>query len=553
MKKIIYFALAGSLLLGSCQKDFLDRYPQNSVPEDLFWKTPNDVYMAVNAIYATLPGEGIIFEDAAADIAHSQYPWESTANAVSSGIVQTTLNAGWNFETIRKANYFLENVDKATMDEALRTRYTAEVRFIRAMDYANKVNKFGDVALITSVVPTNNDAFQLGRDPKEKVMAWVLKELEEVAQILPVSYPGGSVQGNEKGRITKGAALAFKARFELQHNNFAAAAVTAKEVMGLGYQLFDSPVENEEYNKLDNYAQFVDFDTKADSIRFIKALRSYEGLFYAENEGNQEVILDRQYIKQSQPNFLNTYLPEGGLKGWSSVTPTQNLVNAYQSFLTGEAVTIPSNEQRAKLYKENKAEFVKEFKNRDPRFYATVLFETAPWAAATTAKNYVFKWAPGSANMSKTGYNFRKLVDPVALRENLDNYSNIILIRYAEILLTFAEAQNEISGPSTEIFNALDLIRERAGMPKVDQTKYGTKETLRQFIRNERLVELALEGSRYMDIRRWAIAPNVMKTIYDLNNGVAQTRAWDNKLMLMPVPQKEIDNAQGVLKQNPGY
>ncbi len=549
MKKIIYFALASSLLLGSCQKDFLDRYPQNSIPETVFWETPNDVYMAVNAIYATLPGEGIIFNDAAADIAHGQYGWESFATSVSSGNVQTTLNAGWNFETIRKTNYFLENVDKATMDEALRTRYIAEVRFLRAMDYAEKVNKFGDVALITSVL-TNQDAFKLGRNPKEEVAAWVIKELKEVSEILPVSYGGGV--GYEKGRITKGAALALKARFELQQNNFAAAAVTAKEVMGLGYQLFNSPKNDPAYN-IDDYSKFVDFASKADSLRFIKALRSYEEIFYAENKGNSEVILDRQYIKQSQPNFFNTYLPEGGLKGWSSVTPTQTLVNAYQSFLTGDAVAIPSNEERAKLYKENKAEFVKEYKNRDPRFYATVLFETAPWSAATTAKNYVFKWTPGSANMSKTGYNFRKLVDPVAMRENLANYSNIILIRYAEILLTFAEAQNEVSGPSAEIYAALDQIRERAGMPKVDQTKYGTKETLRQFIRNERVVELALEGSRYMDIRRWNIAPEVMTTIYDLNNGIAQTRIWDNKLMLMPIPQKEIDNAHGVLKQNPGY
>lgn len=552
MKKIIYFVLAGSLFLGSCQKDFLDRYPQNSIPEKAFWESPNSVYLEVNAIYATLPGEGIIFDDAAADIAHGQYGWESFATSVSSGNVQTTLNAGWNFEAIRKANYFLENVHRAAIDETLRNRYTAEVRFLRAMNYASKVNKFGDVALITSVI-TNQEAFKLGRDPKDQVIAWVLKELEEVAEILPVTYSGGSVQGNEKGRITKGAALAFKARFELQHNNFAAAAATAKQVMGLGYQLFNSPVENLEYNKLDDYSKFVDFGSKADSIRFIKALRSYEGLFYAENEGNNEVILDRQYIKQSQPNFLNTYLPEGALKGWSSVTPTQNLVNAYQSFLTGDAVVIPSNEDRAKLYKENKAEFVKEYKNRDPRFYATVLFETAPWAAASTAKNYVFKWTPGSANMSKTGYNFRKLVDPAALRENLGNYSNIILIRYAEILLTFAEAQNEVSGPSAEIYAALDQIRERAGMPKVDQSKYATKESLRQFIRNERVVELALEGSRYMDIRRWGIAPEVMKTIYDLNNGIAQTRVWSDKLMLMPIPQNEIDNAHGVLKQNPGY
>lgn len=547
MKKILYFTLAGSLFLGSCQKGFLDRIPQNVVSEEIFWKTENDVYLAVNAIYAELPGEGTIYEDAYADVAHGQYSWESRATVVSSGIVNTTVDAGWNFVGIRKANYFLTNVDKATLDESLRNRYKAEVRFIRAMKYVDLVNKFGDVPIITKEL--SNSEANVPRDPKAQVISWVVNELKEVAAVLPNSYSGG--RSNEKGRITKGAALALKARFELQHNNFADAAVTAKEVMALGYNLFSTATESE-FDQADDYTKFVDFDNAEDILKFRNGLRSYEGLFRQSNEGNSEVILDRQYMETSQANSLNTYLPEAGLKGWSSIAPTQNLVNAYQSYKTGESVAVPTNVERADRYKNNKTAFVNEYKNRDPRFYATILFETAPWAAAKTEKDYVFTWKVGS-NMSKTGYNFRKFVDPVALRAAISNHSNFILIRYAEVLLTFAEAQNEVSGPSADIYAALDLIRQRAGMPKVDQSKYASKDALRQFIRNERTVELALEGSRYMDIRRWGIASEVMKTIYDLNNGVAQERIWDNKLMLMPVPQKEIDNAHGVLVQNPGY
>lgn len=548
MKNILYFALAGTLMLGSCQKDFLERAPQNVVSESLFWKTENDVYMAVNAIYADLPGEGLMYEDAATDIAHAQYTWESTATAVSSGIVPTTTNAGWNFVGIRKANYFLSNVDKATLDQNLKNRYKAEVRFVRALQYIDLVNKFGDVPLITkelSIAESN-----VPRDPKAKVVKFILDELADVANILPQTYAGG--KSNEKGRITKGAALTLKARFELQQGDYAAAAATAKEVMGLGYTLFKVTAEND-IDKNDNYTKFVDFKDAADEQKFRLALRSYEGLFQQANEGNQEVILDRQYIEQSQPQYTNTYLAEAGLNGWSSITPTQNLVNAYQSYQTGEAIVARTSVERASLYKSNKDAFVEEFKNRDPRFYASVLFETAPWAAATPTADYIFKWSAGGNNMSKTGYNFRKFVDPVALRSNIDNHANFIILRYAEVLLTFAEAQNEVSGPSAEIFDALNQIRVRAGMPKVNQAKYGTKEALREFIRTERTVELALEGQRYVDIRRWGIAPQVMTTIYDLNNSVAQERVWENKLMLMPIPQKEIDNAGGVLVQNAGY
>lgn len=549
MKNILYFALAGTLMLGSCQKDFLDRAPQNSISETLFWKTENDVYLAVNALYAELPGEGLIYEDAAADLAHAQYPWESTSNVISSGVVPTTTNAGWNFVGIRKANFFLENVDKATMDESLKSRYKAEVRFVRALKYIDLINKFGDVPIITSVLSISES--NVPRNSKEEVTSFVLSELKAIAGILPTTYAGG--RSNENGRITKGAALALKARFELQQNKWADAATTSSEVMSLGYDLFNLSVETDKFDLKDDYSKFVDFENAEDEKKFRLGLRSYEGLFRQEYESNKEIILSRQYIEQAQPQYINTYLPDATLGGWSSVAPTQNLVNAYQSYKTGEAIVAPTNVERANRYKNDKVAFVSEYKNRDPRFYATILFETAPWAAATTDSTYVFKWVAGGNNMSKTGYNFRKFVDPSALRRNVANYSNFVIIRYAEVLLTFAEAQNEVSGPNANIYYALDQIRQRAGMPKVDRVKYASKESLREFIRNERMVELALEGQRYMDIRRWNTASNVMKSIYDLNNSIAQERIWDNKLMLMPIPQKEIDNAHGVLIQNPGY
>lgn len=542
-RHILYSLLATTLLFGACSKDFLDRTPVNKIPEEEFWRTENDVKLAVNAIYGKL-SDGM-YDDGATDLVHAQYPWESASTAISAGSLGADIDAGWSYIPIRTCNYFLENVDKAIMDETLKERYKAEVRFIRAYLYIPMVEKFGDIPLVTKVL--TKEESNVPRVAKKEVLDFLFKELQEVSTKLPVSY------SSEKGRITKGAALALQSRLYLMENNWEQAARTAQEVMGLGYKLFQVSAESE-LNKKDNYAQFVDFENADDEHKFRLGLRSYEGIFQVENEGNDEVILDRQYIRVAQPQSNNTLLAEGSVGGWSSLTPTQNLVNLYVNYKTGEPVNPVSAEVRAAHYaKADKADFVREFKNRDPRFYASILFETAPWNALTQDGGYQFTWSSGKSNMSITGYNFRKLVDPTSSREQIDSYANVILIRYAEVLLNYAEAQNEKSGPDATIFDALDQLRVRAGMPKVDRSTYGSQSKLRDLIRNERAVELVLEGVRYYDIRRWKTAPNVMKNIYDVKNGLAQERIWNDRLYLMPVPQSQIDLSYGVLSQNTAY
>lgn len=550
MKKIIYIGLLLGVSFSSCEKNFLERPPQNSVSETTFWKSAQDVYLAVNAIYADLPAEGVMYDDAATDIAHGQYPWESTATEVASGNVTTTLDAGWSYVDKRKANYFLENVDKAVMDEELRERYKAEVRFMRAYSYFRMMSKFGDIPLVTTVLPINEESLNIPRTPYKEVLEFILKELNEVAEILPQNYAGG--KPNEKGRVTKGAAMTLRARALLYDGQFEEAAKVAKEVMSLGYTLFTTNEESKEDVK-DDYSSFVDFVDKADEKKFRTALRSYEGLFHQINEGNNEVILDRQFIVQAQAHTTNTFLMDAATGGWASIAPTQNLIDKYQTYQTGEIVDGPTQSQRAEYFATDQEKLVEEYKNRDPRFYASISFQTAPWSALTNGGNYKYNWVGAGNNVSRTGYGFRKLVDPVAARENLANHANIVLLRYAEVLLTFAEAQNEAFGPSAEVYDAVDAIRTRAGMPVLDRAKLASKELLREAIRNERVVELALEGQRYMDIRRWKIAPEVMKNIYGVNGELAQERVWHDKVYLMPVPQKEIDLSYGVLEQNPGY
>src|SRR5690606_28033958 len=181
--------------------------------EETFWNTEKDVYLPVNGIYETLSGDGIRYTNGATHIAHAQYTRESRATPVSSAIGRTDSNAGWNYELDRKSNYFLENVDKATMDEALKNRYKADVRFLRAYRYFHMASKFGGVPLITKVLGFTEEELNVPRASKDEVISFVLKELDEVANILPNSYAGG--KNNEKGRITKGAVLALKSRILL--------------------------------------------------------------------------------------------------------------------------------------------------------------------------------------------------------------------------------------------------------------------------------------------------------------------------------------------------
>lgn len=555
MKKQQYYlvvAIAATSILGSCKKDFLERAPQDQLSQSTFWTTEKDAYAALNAIYgASLDYvETAIYNDGASDNAHAQYPWESNATTISLGDVNTGTNAGWSFGDIRRVNYFLENVDKVSMKETLKERFKAEARFLRAMRYADLMNKFGAVPLVTKTL-TIEESY-LGRTPKAEVLKFVTDELAAVATILPGSYAGG--KNEEKGRATKGAALAMKARVHLYNGQWQAAADAAQAVMALGYDLFKVIAETD-VDKADDYAAWATFADANEEKRFRLGVRSYEQLFWQANEGNKEVILDRQHIPEKDTKYDNTYLLADDLGGWSSVAPTQSLVNEYPDFKTGEPVTPITAAVRAQRYANRATDpaFYNEYKNRDPRFYASILFETSPWNRATDAGGYEFTWVKGGNNCSKTGYNFRKYVDPASLRAAVDNHANHIILRFAEVLLTYAEAKNEISGPDASVFAAINKIRNRAGMPDLNQAVYNSKDKLREAIRRERRIELALEGQRYMDIRRWQIAPIVMTNLYDLTNGLVQSRLWDNKLYLMPVPQSEVDLNPALKPNNSGY
>jgi len=536
MKKIKIILLSASLAIvtSSCN---LDRFPEDKVSEETFWKTEKDATLALNGVYKYFSDAALsnLYNDSFTDNSFAQYPWETTAVDASAGNILPTIDFGYDFTTIRRANTFLEKIDEIPMDKNLAGRYKAEARFIRAFNYFDLSQRFGALPLVQK--SGELDGSTLTPISETQIDDFVTSELNAIENDLPTAYPSSQ----DKGRITKGAVLAFKARVYLYTGKYKEAYEAAQSVINSGtYELFSTT----SVDTSTDYDSFVTFTSATDKDNFYKGLSNYQALFWAKNNGNKESILEAQYVPDSKGIFSNNmalYLLPNEESGWSSITPTIDLVNAYWN-KDGTAFTPPSNATRASNYNHGNPNnaYLDEFKNRDTRLYASIMHPNGPWSYLKGfGTSTLFKWSEGGNNTSKIGYNYKKMADYGSLDENLNMNNNFMLIRYAEVLLIYAEARNEFFGPDPSIYGALNQIRSRAGMVGVSNTQ--TKETLREIIRNERRIELANEGHRFYDIRRWKIAPNVMKTVYDITNTQVATRVWDDRFYRFPYPQKAVD------------
>ncbi|HTN39437.1 MAG TPA: RagB/SusD family nutrient uptake outer membrane protein, partial [Arachidicoccus sp.] len=463
MKKTIYLIAAFVLLLGSCQKDLLNRTPLDSYSNGSLWTSQSDAEAALNGCYNGWEGDyNIIYLDAVSDNSYSQFPWEGYQDYGNGTVTPADNNASsrWSYTTIQKCNWFLENVDKTPMDADLKNRYKGEVRFLRAYEYFILSQLYGDVPLVKKTI-TTTEANAVTRTPVADVRKYILAELDTIAPILPVSYSGGEV-----GHITRGAALSLKARIELFDKNYADCIKDCQAIMKLGYSLFPS----------------------------------YQDLFRIQNENNSEVILDIQYKENDVVNGDMGVMPSSSYGGWASLDPTQSLVDAYET-IKGKTIDDPSSGYNAN----------DPYKNRDPRLSASIVYPGQLYGGkyynsieSASADYY------NGGNNSKTGYIERKFTSNLTDFADMWNTGlNIIVIRYAEILLTYAEAKIESGSIDKSVYDAINAVRKRAGMPGVDQTVYNNQTTLRKLVRRERRVELALEGLRWFDIQRWKIGAQV--------------------------------------------
>lgn len=530
MKNIQYlFVLTiWAAISASCSK--LDVGPSYQENDLTFWNNPAAGANALNSCYAGIySSEYFFFNEDLSDNAFC-------VSAVNGGQVRniaqgsydgtTSRVAGewaYHFGGIRTCNNLLANIDKVPgLEDGLKARMIAETRFIRAFHYFQLFTWYGDVPLITNEIGLA-ESYTIPRTPRAQIVEFVLNELDEVQAILPVNIAYAPA---DRGRITKGAAIALKARVQLYEGKW--------EDVITNCELLMSSNENGTYALFSNYA----------------------GVFTAANEYNSEVILDLQYVPLTRTHSEQRFfIPRTEGQLICGIAPSQELVDDY---IMANGKTIG---ETGSGYSEDDP-----YIGRDPRFAATIIYD----GASFTGKNgttITVRTQPGTgdnsidnADATTTGYYVRKYYDQTADVAN-NSGLNLMLIRYADVLLMYAEAKNELGQMDADTWNkTIRLLRQRAGFTEAGALDLpaGNQGTWQTIIRRERRSELAMEGLRIFDIRRWKTAETVLNgTLHGFKvNGAyleVDTRVFDeSKHYLWPVPQNELNLNKNII-QNPNW
>lgn len=468
MKRLIIYMLTGLSLAGTSCSDFLDTVPHDALSPATTWKTEDDAFKFLVGCYdGWIDGGTLLYQDCASDIGYNNFKWENWKPLGNGSLTAADPGASfYGFSIIRRCNTFMDNIDNIEFaDSKKKDNMIGQVRAIRAYQYFELNWWYGGVPLIESY-ETAEEA-RVPRKTEEEVKQYVYDEIDAAIPLLN-DAPAA------RGYIAKGTALAIKMRSALYYGDYQRAKEAAKAIMDLNQYELDP---------------------------------SYTNLFSVAGLDSKEIIASVQYIENLKTLYTIGQMYNNGDGGWSSIVPTQNLIDMY--------------EMNDGLLKEESDDYdpVHPFANRDPRMAMTVMFpgqdeEDGVFNTLnrTTRDGKANPNYPTAAdNASKTALTWYKYLYPIS------QYADIfasnacpIMFRYAEVLLSYAEAENELNGPSAEVYDLLDKIRGRVNMPAVNRVKYGTKETLRELIRRERTVELAGEGLRRADIVRWKDAAGKM-------------------------------------------
>lgn len=525
MKKIQITALLFSFcMMISCEKNLLNTIPDDRLSTTVFWKTDNNAIQAVNAIYSRLNDTEIFTWEKYTDIGHSNSFFSNDANieqniydASNLQMKNTWANA---YAGIEKSNFFLANVDRIkTNNRTLINRLKGEARVLRAYEYILLAAFFGDVPLVTTPI-TIDEGKKLTRTPVSEIWDFIDNELSESASALPLSYTGQDV-----GRVTKGTALALKARADLYAGRYQLSADAAIAVMDLNiYHLYPQ----------------------------------YAKLFSYQAENNSEVILDKQSISNVvSTNVFHLLAPNSQTNALNDIVPTKKLVDIYE-MKNGKDI----NDAGSGFDPYNP------YTDRDPRLQYSIFLK-----GDLLPDGKIFNPNPGSGTQDEVGSATRATATGFTVKKyvNSEDYVlptncgiNIILFRYSEILLTYAEAKIELNHIDQTVFDAINEVRQRpdVDMPPISAPK--SQEEMRKIVRKERSVELAFEGLRFFDIRRWKIAetvvPGPIHGITYVLNGQLDTvlvSAFNKQFnpkrdYLWPIPSDERLLAPQ-LTQNPGW
>ncbi len=512
MKSAHVGLVAALMLMGTvaCNDDFMDRVPVSDLNNASYWNSENDLKVYNNGIYNAIvtarffagnehSASGskylsfMAMEAVSDNFASTDANLQVWAN-IAAGLHQipagaaTTTGVSWNWGLLYRINFFLDNYEKATaVPEATRNIYAGEALFWRAWFYFDKVQEYGDVPLILKALNEKSPELYAAQNPRTQVVDAVLADIDNAIRYLPEAWPASSPD-----RVNKYTALTLKARICLYEGTFrkyhgiadyqrfleGAADAADKVMQSNKYEVYNTGNPGTDYRKL-----FTTLDL----------------------HGNKEVILAKYYHDGMFRHGIKANLVTTGFM----IGVTKDLVDDYLcKEIDGTAKPIALSA----VYDDTAIENA--FDNRDPRLSQTVLDPRDEMAifGSVTAEGYPrLSYMSGNALVSLTGYNYIKNYNKDDYTGTTAEVTDFPILRYAEVLLTYAEAKAELGTiTQTDLDKSINLLRDRVNMPHLDLTppmdpKYASEgiSALLVEIRRERRVELSFENSRYHDLMRW--------------------------------------------------
>ena len=545
MKKVINIILASALLVGSTTScsDFLQKDPPSSPSQSIFWQKKSDFDSALAGSFSMMyewPGvmsQIVACFDNLTDNSICQHNEGTYGSSQTIALGDLDPNTGGYvsymydhcYRGIGRIHLVMENLETyqgADMSDADKSFIMAQCKALRAYYYSWLYQCYREVPLVTSSLTTEN--MYQPKAARTEIYAQIMKDFDEAIAALP-DKPYSDSQMS--GYFTPGAMKAFKARLmlaEAYDDNGNADASKMGEIVALleGIQGYDL----------------------ADRMR--------DNFISAQQLASPEIMFSVRYLAPNTTHSMDLYYG-----AWTTCGVTRDLVNAFEctdglkwgestltatvneSLLATGALSDANNAEREKLFSDANGVHI-----RDRRLYETVCH--------SGLADFSIDGQEGDpvtiTNQMQTGFGMMKLLQPTTEMPSYSTVSDadVVILRYAEVLMMIAEAENEVNGPTQKVYNAVNRIRVRSGQPELPTGL--TKEQMRERIRNEWRVEFVFEGHRYFQLKRW-------KLMEKLVNGAADPalptyiKVFKPAFYYFPLPQTEIDKAGGVLVQDPNY
>ncbi len=567
MKKMFFGAVVLVCLMAACTKeDFLDRTTTTDLNEESVFSDSarsmdflTNIYSSVGFSFSPARFNNAAGLDASCDEAEGPLSSSVTTYTqfATGGVgAYSIATDAWTtpYTQIRAVNQFLQHLDTIPFNDNLRRRTRGEALFLRAWYYSILLKHYGGIPLVGDTVYTTSQKVNTTRSTYEACVNYITGQCDSAAAILPVTFTG-----LDFGRATKGACLALKARIlvyaasPLFNGGSATDDAALKSIVG--YPSYDV---SRWQKALDALKAVMDLNVYSLHQNNSKPGYGFYELFLLRK--NEEYIF--QQLTPNNKDLENLWRPPS--RGGSSTSgsfPYQNLVDAFE-MSNGLPITDPASGYDP----------ANPYANRDPRLDHTVTHNLSNIyvAFADLAPVYTYDGEPngdGFGAGTPTGYYGNKMCSDDVVPNYFfhDSQRCLPLIRFADILLMYAEAMNELNGPTGEVYTTVESIRQRAGLNPYQLPTGLTQEAMRTVIQHERQVELAFEEARFWDVRRWKIAE---QTETQLEKGMRVKRNADGSftyiienvrqhafrlpMYLWPIPQSETAKSADLL-QNPGY